>query len=74
MGSYYRFPKASPAAEAARQRDQEWREGEFRRAMRLPRPQEKLGARIGASDAIRLSIDHLDIAEPQPATPQPTRH
>jgi hypothetical protein len=68
MGSYQRFPKCSPTSEAAIRRDQEWREAEFRRAMRLPKPVE----RIDTSKSIRLGIDRLDVAEL--LTPRHTRH
>ena len=71
MGSYHRFPKCNPAAEALWRRDQEWRDNEFRRAMRLlPRPTE----RIDTSKAVRLSIDRLEIAELLFAARHSTRH
>jgi hypothetical protein len=70
MGSYQRFPKCIPSSEAAIRRDREWREAEFRRAMRLPKPTE----RIDMSKDLRLSIGRLDIAEVLSAPPQRTRH
>ena len=70
MRSYYRFPKCNPAAEALWRRDQEWRDNEFRRAMRLPRPME----RIDTSKHVRLSTDRLEIAELLLAARHSTRH
>ncbi|MET0670595.1 MAG: hypothetical protein ABWY66_11410 [Xanthobacteraceae bacterium] len=70
MGSYQRFPKCSPASEAAMRRDQEWREAELRRAVRLPKPAE----RIDPSNPIGIGIGRLDIAERLRSPQQPTRH
>ena len=71
MGSYYRFPKFSPATELARRRDEAWREEEFRRALRaLPRPAE----RINTTKIVRRSFDRLEIAELLLGSRHPTRH
>ena len=69
MGSYQRFPKCIPSSEAAIRRDREWREAEFRRAMRLPKPTE----RIDTSKDFRLSVERFDISELLDAIPL-TRH
>jgi hypothetical protein len=75
MGSYNRFAKFSPAAEAAGRRDEEWREEEFRRALRaLPRPQERIEVRIHPSAFAGRIFDRADIAELLPAPRQPTLH
>jgi len=69
MGSYQRFPKCSPASDAAIRRDQEWLGAELRRAMRLPNPAE----RIDTSKPIK-PFDSLEIAELLRVPQQPTRH
>ena len=70
MGSYQRFPKCSPASEAAMRRDREWREAELRRAMRLPKPAE----RIDPSNSNGIGIGRLDVADLLRGSRQPTRH
>ena len=68
MGSYQRFPKCSPASDAAMRRDREWREAELRRAMGLPEPAERI------DPSMSIEIGRLDVADPLRGSRQPTRH
>jgi hypothetical protein len=71
MGSYSRFPKSDPAAEANRRRDEEWRDEEFRKALRtLPKPQD----RIDMSKFMLRPFDRADIAELLSGDSSPTLH
>jgi len=71
MGSYNRFPKCDPAADAARRRDEAWRDEQFRRAMRaVPRPRD----RIDTSKITGRVFDRSELTELFSASHHPTRH
>ena len=71
MGSYHQFPKCSPAAEAARQRDEKWRDEQLRCAMRLPpRPVE----RVDTTPIVERPPYRFGGSELQVNAPHPTLH
>ena len=71
MGSYQQFPKCSPAAEAARQRDETWRDEQLRRAMRLaPRPVES----VDTTPIVEYPLYRFGSSELQVNAPHPTLH